>query len=209
MPHIDAVEGIDADAFEEASFLKTNMMHHKSLFLDKPFKARVFSVFRHPVEQVQSEYYYLQTAVWEKGYNKDLGKQMSLEEYAASRPDRMTQNILQIGHRHHPLVNDESLARAKTILRDYVMVGLLDRMVESVARFDTYLGTEDLIPDGEKIDQCRDLLAQKHENTGKHPKLTEYSEEWRQVAAHNEYDIALYEYAIQLFSEQGSLYPQQ
>lgn len=204
MPHVDANEGISPQDFDEAVILKTNMMHHISLFQDRPIKARAFGLFRHPAEVVQSEYYYLQVAAWEGGYNKNLGNEMTVEEYAASRPNRLIQNILVMGGQETTnVITDEDLQKAKMILHDYVLIGLMDQMEESLDRFDTFLGVSALVSDTQRLERCRQEGREKVNNSNKHPRLGQDSQEWQQIAAHNQYDIALYEYAVQLFAQQG------
>ena len=49
-------------------------------------RARVFSIFRHPVDRAVSKFYYLQEATWERTYDPTL-QYMTIEEYAAENKD--------------------------------------------------------------------------------------------------------------------------
>ena len=102
-----------------------------------------------------------------------------------------------------PLSPDD-IEIAKEVLRRKCLVGLMDRMEESIVRFHTYFGFGD-----EAALLCsQQTFASKgssKSNSHSHPKLDEQSETYEILRVKNELDIRLYEYAKELFEEQGKL----
>ena len=98
-----------------------------------------------------------------------------------------------------PLSSDDILV-AKEILRRKCIIGLLDRMEESIIRFHSYFGFGDEAALG-----CarRQFAAGSGRNSHSHPKLNRDGETWKILEQKNEFDLILYEYARQLFEDQG------
>ena len=171
-------------------------------------KGRGFAVFRNPVERLVSLYYYLQVATWEKGYDEDLGKKMSLVGFATNKSAaNALYRTLITGQQ---IEEDEGIKVVKTLLKEYVLVGLTDRMTESFNRFDTFLGYATSSMRNDKYVQCKRKYwkqgpddAEYRENKNDHPPLDSDSEEWRQIAEANAKDMELYAYIQELFVEQG------
>lgn len=95
---------------------------------------------------------------------------------------------------------------AKGVIRRKCLVGLLSEKGESFARFEAYFGWR-LHSDKER--ECHDKKLQyawplKH----RHDTVEEGTEVWNLIAEHNKYDIALYEYAKEVYQLQGSLFSQ-
>ena len=171
-------------------------------------KGRAFAVFRNPVERLVSLYYYLQVATWEKGYDKDLGKKMSLIEFATNKS--ATNALYRTLITGQQIEEDEGMKHVKTLLKEYVLVGLTDRMTESLNRFDTFLGYATSSMRNDKYVQCKRKYwkqgpddVEYRENKNDHPPLDPDSEEWRQIAEANAKDMELYAYIQELFVEQG------
>jgi|EP00970_Alexandrium_tamarense_P013188 hypothetical protein len=97
-----------------------------------------------------------------------------------------------------PLTNDDFLV-AKEILRRKCLVGLMDRMSESITRFHTFFG----FGDDATLGCANSNFATGGENGHKHPPLDPNSEAYNIMATKNQLDIRLHEYAQQLFEEQG------
>lgn len=175
-------------------------------------KGMLFTVFRHPVDRLVSQYYYLQEADWEKTYNPDIGKE-TLGEYAKKFNNRLIRQL--IGKDLHPTkLNQSDLDLAMETVRTRMIVGLMSDTEGSVRRFVKYFGWERPDGDAEKYDQCMEEqfspVEKEHGvamdgNHHKHPKVEEGSEEWNEVAAANEWDIKLWEYILEVYEEQGKL----
>ena len=171
-------------------------------------KGRAFAVFRNPVERLVSLYYYLQVATWEKGYNKDLGKKMSLVEFATN--DSATNALYRTLIAGQQIEEGEGMKLAKTLLKEYFLVGLTDRMTESLNRFDTFLGYATSSMRNDRYAQCKRKYwkqgpedVEYRENKNDHPPLDLGSEDWRLIGEANVKDMELYAYIQELFIEQG------
>ena len=164
-------------------------------------RARIFSVFRHPVDRAASLFYYLRNAMWEPTYDPSL-QNMTLEEYASSEKAESNWMVRMLNN--EPAVVDERhLQIAKDIIREKVLVGLMSHLEESVERFYSYFGWR-----GEQggWNNCeRRLLTVAGANTNKHQALKEGTPSWNLLASRNSLDVALYDYAVELFHHQGAI----
>ncbi|GKY93374.1 hypothetical protein MPSEU_000305000 [Mayamaea pseudoterrestris] len=169
------------------------------LLFDETHQARVFALLRHPVDRVVSLFYYLQHATWEKTYDPSL-KNMTLLEYANEYPSDNTLVRILTNNGVAKLTNDD-LQLAKYYLSQYVLVGLTNRVDESVDRFGQAFGWRS----SARWNHCR-TRAKKGQNRYEHPQLTDQDEAYRVLANKHAYDIELYEYAEQLFEEQKVMF---
>ena len=96
-------------------------------------------------------------------------------------------------------------------------------MTESLRRFDAYFGidvemTKDTVTK-ERYATCKDQYWESNKedeqqqevlpvrsNSNAHPKLDPRGDEWKAIADANRHDIELYEYAEELFREQGRFF---
>lgn len=166
-------------------------------------RALLFAIFRHPVDRLVSQYYYLQSATWEDTYNPAIAR-ISLGEYARMHANRMTHQLL--GDFGAP--TEDGLELAKEILRERTIVGLQSDVENSVRRFVGYFGWERSDHNSTKYEECfhSNFPAEGHEggrNRHSHPRVEVGSAEWNEVATANEWDIRLYEYAVEIYGEQG------
>lgn len=198
--------------------------------------ASVFTVFRHPVERMVSDYHYQQVADWEATYDKKK-TQITLMEYATNPKyhvdNWMTRMLADV---HQGPVTDKDFQFAKTVLHEKVLVLFLDQIDESVERLLTYydwypsLHKRASLEDDPQVDedrendqassstirggraigghQCLNIFKHSsHQNKNKHPTPQPDSEEWSALKNINEYDINLYWYARELFDgEQKELF---
>jgi hypothetical protein len=143
-----------------------------------------------------------QKATWERSFDPTL-QSMTLEEYATS--DKAESNWMVWMLNNEPVVamDERHLKIAKQILREKVLIGLTQNMEESVQRFYSYFGWN---RDEYGWSPCeRDSLFG-GTNSNKHPKVKEGTKAWELLASRNALDIALYEYAVELFHDQSSLF---
>lgn len=164
---------------------------------DDQHPAEIFALFRHPVDRAVSLFYYLQHATWESTYNPAF-QNMTLAEFAVSHADDNYLTRMLTGN--HGVLTPDDLIYAKTFLSERIVVGLTDRMDDSVQRF----GRVFRWTKNRKWKYCR-LRAKQGKNRFPHPKLQEGDAEWNLLAAKNVYDIELYEHAKELFERQGAI----
>lgn len=193
---------------------------------------RLFTMMRHPVDQAVSAFYYLQDATWERSYAPET-KGWTIAQYVAKgrySTDFMTRMLIdKRNERFHGELTEDDLQLAKNTLREKVLVGLMTRMEESIARFDAYFHIQPR-NDPETVQSCKNgLLGHGSSGTGgnghesshkdkvdtstaakpaktnshKHPKVLEGTDDWKLLADINKWDMKLWDYAVELFEEQG------
>jgi len=173
-----------------------------SLF-DEGHRARMFTTIRHPIARAVSMFHYLSVADWEPTYDPDLAF-VDVEMYA--RSDRVENNWM-VRFLTGELTGDlteRHLDVAKELLRSYCLVGLMEEKAESLRRFESYLGFAYRGPEGR---DCRDkYLHWDYGNKHEHPTVEEGSTAWNLLYRKNELDMKLYEYALEVFRDQGELF---
>lgn len=120
---------------------------------DPGHRARIFALFRNPVDRSVSKFYYLQTATWERTYRPEW-EGMSLLEWAEKY--NQDENFIVkkiVGKFLKDPVDITDLVTAKEIIRRYFIVGLMDEMEESIRRFNIVLGLDYI---GEQGQMCKE-----------------------------------------------------
>lgn len=175
-------------------------------------RGRLFSVFRHPIERMVSMKEYLAKAKWERLYDPELAN-MTMAEYIKDKNpmnNPITRQLVNKQSKHISLL-PEDLTLAKEILRRKCIVGLVDRLEESMLRFQRYFGwkTKDYKWDGKEIShsQCKHQYLIYGRNRNPHEELEPGSAVWVLVQKFNEYDVSLYGYIVELFHQQSVLFP--
>ena len=104
-------------------------------------------------------------------------------------------------------LTEHDLEIAKEVLRQKCLIGLLEEKGETFERIQKYFGWR---PKNDEEQGCLEKKLEwswpmKH----KHPEIEEDSKEWRLIVAANKFDMKLYNYARNLFEQQGRrLFPQ-
>ena len=118
-----------------------------------------------------SKFYYLQVATWEQSYRPEW-KDLTLLQWARSSkrggPDSNIMVHKLTGKAWSEKVGEKDLRVAKKILRDHVVVGLLDDAEESFRRFNIVLGIDERL---ERNERCMNELFSSRENSNTHPKV--------------------------------------
>ena len=177
-------------------------LHETADLYTPEYRGRFFALFRHPIDRAVSLFYYRQIAHWEPTYNPSL-KKISLEEYANSHGGEKNWMVRMLVNKENGGTLDRSdLEIAKEVLRRKFVVGLMSDMAESLERFDRYFGWYD--PANAEAMQCKDELTSKKGavNSNKHASVEEGSPAWEGLARHNELDLELYDYVLELWEAQ-------
>lgn len=112
-----------------------------NLPLLKTVRCRLFAVFRQPVTRVVSLFNYLQTATWEPTYGKIPSKFEAYIESSTFESRWLTTALALPPEKWamaDALGSKRLLAEAKRTLSRFCLVGLFDRLPESLTRFETY-----------------------------------------------------------------------
>ena len=164
-------------------------------------KGRMFAVFRSPVDRVVSLFYYLQQATWEPTYTEEYAS-MTIDEYARSPLCESNWMVRTLVNKMEGPLEPSDIEIAKEIIRQKCIVGLLDEMGETIRRFHSYFGFEN---DEALTCALQNFAAAggSQSNSHKHPMLDPNGATWQIIEKKNSLDIRLFEYAIELWHEQG------
>ena len=134
-------------------------------------KGRVLAMFRHPIDRLVSKFYYLQVAEWEQSYRPEW-KDLTLMDWAKNKKRAGADSNIMVqkltGKAWTDRVGEKDLRVAKKILRDHVVVGLLDDVEESFRRFNIVLGIDERT---ERNERCMNEMFSSRENANHHPKV--------------------------------------
>lgn len=173
----------------------------------KTHKAALFTVFRHPVDRAVSTFYYLQKAHWENSYAPEWANMTLLEyvhNYRAIEENWLVRWLSGKPQLFGDPLDYEDLEKAKLVLRDYMWIGLTDHMEESMERFGQLFGWNRMPQDTNNLWQsCVQKLGREGSNVNKHKAVNEGEPEYAALAELNKWDMMLYEYAVELFHQDG------
>lgn len=182
----------------------------------KQRQAKMFAIFRHPIERHTSEFYYLQSASHEGSY-RQFFTNWTIDQWAQSHyigENWMTRML--VNKHTGGKLNDNDFILAKNILQYKCLVGLTSQMAESMRRIQkyfqwdlpTYLPNHRPPLSGQDCyEQFYGETARKKINTNPHPKVLPNTDTWYILERVNKYDLPLYEFAVQLFEQQVQLFP--
>lgn len=159
-------------------------------------KGRMFTLLRHPIERAHHMYYV-------KRNRRDEVASMSIQEYSTS--PHMENNWLTrfLSGKQTGALTDHDLKVAKEVLKRKCLIGLVDNIDESINRFIEYFNFKS---SKDNTQQCHNNVindAMQNNNFGE--AVTENSDDWNALLKRNVYDMQVYNYAVQLFEEQGIL----
>ncbi|KAL7519898.1 hypothetical protein ACHAWX_004652 [Stephanocyclus meneghinianus] len=167
-------------------------------------RGRLFAMFRHPVDRVTSIFYYLQKATWEPTYHP-VYSTWTIDDYVNSPICESNWMVRSLVNKLEGPLDPDDVKIAKEILSQKCLVGLMDRMEESVVRFHAYFG----FGNDAALNCARQQYTTKgskvaEQNSHSHPALDPNGETYALLAKKNRLDIILYDHAVRLFAEQGT-----
>lgn len=95
--------------------------------------------------------------------------------------------------------------RNESVFGRKCLVGLADKAEESIRRYEHFFHWDERTSDPSLKENCLKTTLSKHDKRQEHPTY-EGSEAWEVLRKKNEYDVLLYEYAKNLYSQQSALY---
>jgi len=155
------------------------------------YNGRMFTMLRDPIERAVSMFYYL-------GYDD-----LELQDYAKTKLIDNNWMVRSLTNKLEGYLTLHDLHAAKEVLRRKCLIGLLKEKHVSLKRFEIYFGWEDRAkrPGAE---ECREkLLSWGWPQKNNHPLLEPGSEAYQLLRTKNALDIELYDYAKELFVQQG------
>mmetsp|Transcript_24642 Transcript_24642/g.40794 ORF Transcript_24642/g.40794 Transcript_24642/m.40794 type:complete len:634 (+) Transcript_24642:96-1997(+) len=162
-------------------------------------KGRAFTMLRHPVERAVSMFYFL------KKHNVPAVASMELEDYCKSPHIENNWMVRMLSDKMTGDVTEDDLDTAKKLLREKVVIGLLEQKEESMRRFEYHFGwryTEN--PQRQSACRTRILVGDYRTNESSKGKVQEGGQAWSLLMWQNKLDMKLYKYAKALFLQQGT-----
>ena len=161
---------------------------------------RAFTIMRHPVKLAASLFYYRRIATWEPTYRPDY-KSMTLQQYVEVDGYYDNWIVRMITRAKLGGLNDSHLELAKRIIKDKFIIGISDHMDETFRILEIYYGWK------EKKEGCVNFhLHSAPSNKNKYNVPADGGRVWNLIAEKNKYDMALYQYALEIFAEQSQKY---
>ena len=178
---------------------------------DMSNRGRVFAMFRHPVARMESLFWYLQKANWEKTFHPDWANE-SLSEWAKKHKGEKNWMVHKLVNKDARSLTMDDLELAKQIVEKKIIVGLESKFLDSIHRFNVYIGIDD---SSEQKQSCietfagipmeGDKKASKARNAADpHPKVKPGSDVWNSLAE-DSLDVLLYEYIEKIYEQQGEI----
>ena len=162
-------------------------------------KGRAFALLRHPVERAVSMFYFL------KKHKVAAVASMELEDYCKSPHVENNWMVRILSDKMTGEVGEDDLDMAKNLLREKVIIGLLEQKEESMRRFEFHYGwryTEN--PQRQAACRTRILVGDYRTNESAKSKIKEGTQAWSLLMWQNKLDMKLYKYAKALFLQQGT-----
>lgn len=184
------------------------LLHEAASLFTPTHKGRMFTVFRHPIERAVSLFYFIQDTQWKQPATRnEQFADMSIENFyrgGFAENNWMTRfltNELTKGE-----LTDADLRVAKEVLRRKCLVGLLEEKSETFERIEQYFGWS---AKSSVEQECLEKKLQwawpmKH----RHATVEEGADTWYLISDQNVFDMQLYDYAKELFSQQKDLFNQ-
>ena len=147
----------------------------------------------------------MQHAKWEKTtYSPESANKTLLEHFQRSSgisKNWMMRNLL--GKQPRAELTRDDLEYAKYLLDKKVVIGLTDHMAESLQRFERYFGWSNTKKTFWPACYAK-FGNQQGRNAFHHPTVEPGSPEWDAIAQHYEWDLQLYQHAVDLFHCRGN-----
>lgn len=187
-----------------ADMIVMHRLHEGSELFDPNYRGRVFAIFRNPVHRAVSMFYYLQNAKWEPTFDPSLNR-MTLLDYANSNKVEENWVTRFLVNKPTGRLLDEHVEEAKQIMRNKIIVGLLDKMHDSLIRFELYFDWWELNKErgnAGRMAQCQENHARNAQNKVSHPIPERTDPAYQRLLQLNWADMKLFKYAEKLFEEQ-------
>jgi len=173
--------------------------------------ARIFTIMRHPIERMISDFHYQKVAQWERTYDANKANLTLLEYASDSRYHVDNWMTRMLANQHNGPVQNQDFIYAKQVLKDKVLILWLEQIDESVERLIHFMGWEDHLPINPTLERKECFDSKLHSTTPAnhidHNSVREESEEWQMLKKINKFDLNLYWYGKDLFDgEQKDLF---
>ena len=190
---------------EEPFIINTSRVYEALRIFNSERKARLFILFRDPIERVISKYYYMKISTWENTYDPEVAK-MDLLTYVKSKHCYSNWVTRRLVNKMEGDLSNDDLELAKDILKRKALVLLLDDFQGSIERVRNFFGWEnEILTDEQQI--CLKSLNENPINANGRKQIVEQgSLEWNIIREKNLMDLQLMSFVTNLYKEQGALF---
>lgn len=196
--------GLASSPLVDAIF--TPLFHTGIEIFNTEFKARLYTLMRHPVDRTVSEYYtFTQNAA------EEVLREMTLEEYINSKYYIGNHMTSFIGGCWSPAITDDiCLQWSKELLRTKFVIGLQDDIYGAMELYEDYFFWD---YDSPQVKSCkRDVIKSEfdrdfavYQSVGE--RIKEDSKLYQTIVEKNSFDMELYWYAVELQKFQRAWIP--
>ena len=189
---------------EKLDVLYSPLIHELGESIFNPrHRGRCITILRHPIERAIGLFLYLQTQQGKQDslFHPSL-ETMSLEEYSVSASVENNWLTRFLVHKRGGRLGMEDVELAKEILGRKCIVGFMHQLHDSLKRFEYYFGLSHNKVALQK-DTCEIDILSDGDTRHFNPLIQEDSKAYKSLAMHNQYDMILYEYALELYQEQS------
>ncbi len=186
-----------------ADVVFTSRINLASSIFDPPYRGKCFTLLRDPIERATSVFYALKNSPWETSFKEEFSR-MTIEQYAFSEYIESNWLTRMINNKMRGKITDDDLETAKRFLGEKCLIGLTAEFDQSFERVQEYFGWESTA-DASCVEELKDSHDnQDSQNRNLAPSISKvvYDQFYKQ----NTLDIQLYEYALELFDKQQSLF---
>jgi len=199
-----------------ADVIISPLLKEVTALFDTTYRGRFFTVLSHPVQRAVSTFFHLQHRAKETG-DANLVRfiNMTLKEYAESDLVESNYMVRSLVNKPTGALLPTDLYLAKIILRQKFLIGLSDKMDQSLERIRLYFGWHAVdhyrLGVFQRVNECKaQYLSEGHisKNRIVHAQIDANNPIWALLHQKNWADVSLYEFARDVYrQQQESLFP--
>lgn len=195
---IQRASAMHLGAYDMVDAISTPFLYETaSIFQDVPNSGKCFTLLRHPVDRAVSLYHHYQSE--DNNPNTQQYKGLSIDEYAEQTAESNWM-VRFLTNKRAGALSWHDLEAAKEMFGRKCLVGLVEKAEESIRRFERFFRWGD-----SNYNACVGERLANSDKRNQHDSF-EGTNAWEVLRKKNEYDVLLYEYAKNLYTQQSTMY---
>jgi len=203
IPGIERAKAMGLAQSGIANVVVSSYLHESSGIFDPDHRGRAFLMLRNPIERAVSMYHYIRE---QRPELSDL----SLQDFARGQGIENNWMVRFLVNQMEGELDKSKLEVAKEVLKRKFLIGFVDEKEESVKRFQKFTGWDTKLEEAGKLDDAQDcisnLLSTGVNVSPPYELPKKGSMEWALIMHQTQYDLKLYDFALELFDEQTKKY---